>query len=1206
MNYLLRLSTALLGLAAVLPCQAAETGLTDYSLVPDGTNLTTTFQNTNINTLNGGTVLPASGTPVVYVVSTFTFGTSSDAHLQWQFYVNEASAGRIGVEIQDTGLVQFIGTSDSTQTNFNFAQDMAGQTVTLLAKLSYNATNNVTYGKANAADDTVMNVWINPTGSEVEGSGLSAGDLSTVWNSAGFNWFRQTIQNQNTPGTAGSSSITNTTILTGAEAIFANALALATGGNPPGAVDAGTSTVSAAPTAVPADGTTTSTITVTLKDAGGIPVAGKDVSLSGNGSATIETGENTSNASGVVTFTVKSGTVGVEQFTATDVTDANLVITQTASVDFQAVVVVGPVNAGNSTVLASPASVSANGIATSTITVTLRDSNGILIAGEGVTLSGSPAGATISPAGVQNSDANGRAVFTVRSTTTGPVVFTATSTTDSVSITQTAAVAFTNPVLAQAFNVKFLDDNLTSVLPATPQANVTGLVGVVGGPGETWNQGFTSVNNLVDTTGAIVSPVNVSGLGNDGRVISGVGLSVFNGNRGFFGKGSDTTISITGLTPNTAYDLYIFALSHNAAPWGDITNSERAAGDFVTTNTVLGNGQSQWLDNGRAGTNGNAFIPNGNYVDFQSIVANGSGTISILVDAYDGIPGTGAGATRLQVCGLQIRPASGMSVDYMNWRNASYPALGLPGADDDGDGLNNDYERIFGLNPTHPASASPYVAPFDAGDGYFSYSRRAQPLANLNYKVRYSTDLVDWFEDNAANQIVESATNGVEIMGVEIDPALLAEPRLFVQVRTTPVTAVDPEPLLVNVWGSGNTITVLFSEPMNPSSAANPANYTVGQDGVGALTITDATLSSDGASVTLTLASSLGLATGYTVTLDRVTSGTGQALGSGVSRQFTTWDNDPNGIKVFILAGQSNMVGYGNVETGATGAGTIGSMRYLAVNDASFPDYNYASLLTNPAQPTTSPFRNRSDVKVWWRVGANGNLGGAIGKGDLGPPYRGGATDKIGPEFGFGQVIGDFYASDDVLIIKCAWGGRDLAEKFRPPSAVAKRGGRVGEFFNATIEQTREVLNNLGTQFPEWSGRGYQIVGFGWHQGYNDRISTAFSAEYKDNLPDFISDVRAVFNKPNLPFVIGTTGMDAGPAAPPPYTGYSAVEKAQLWVAGVAQPANVLSSDTRPFWRAPAVSPATSGQGFHWNHNAESLFLIGKALGDDMVNLLTP
>jgi hypothetical protein len=221
-------SIMVLALGAATSAQAAVIGLSDYSLAPDGQNLTTTFQNTNVNTLNGGTVLPASGTPVVYFVTTFTFGEASDAHLQAQFYVNETSAPRLGVEVQDTGLVQFIATNDTTRTSFNFAQDMAGQTVTLLAKLSYDANNNVTYGKTNTADDTIMNVWVNPTISAVEGSGLAAGDMSTIWNSAGFNWFRQTIQNQSTPSTAGASSIINTTILTGSDATFANALAIAT------------------------------------------------------------------------------------------------------------------------------------------------------------------------------------------------------------------------------------------------------------------------------------------------------------------------------------------------------------------------------------------------------------------------------------------------------------------------------------------------------------------------------------------------------------------------------------------------------------------------------------------------------------------------------------------------------------------------------------------------------------------------------------------------------------------------------------------------------------------------------------------------------------------------------------------------------------------------------------------------------------------
>jgi hypothetical protein len=861
--------------------------------------------------------------------------------------------------------------------------------------------------------------------------------------------------------------------------------------------------------------------------------------------------------------------------------------------------VAGPVDDAMSTVQASPTTVLANGVSISTVTVRLRDTNGVGVPNKEVTLAntGGPQAATIAPLTALTTNATGGVSFSVSSSTPGIEVFTATDVTDVLTLTDTTSVEFTDSEAPLAFNVNF-----------HAGGNAAGLLGVVGGPGETWNQGTTSASNLIDSTGTVASSVNVSGLPSGGSTTS-AGLSIFGANRNFFGKGADTTISITGLVPNAAYDLYIYALSHTPASWGDITSTERAAGDFVTTNTVVGSAPSQFLDNAIPGTDGSTFIANGNYVAFESIISDGSGNISVLVDAYDGPdgnPATNDGDTRLHVNGLQIRPASGMSVDYAAWRDADYPGIGLPDEDDDGDGLGNEYERIFGLDPTDPSSSSPYWSAFDA-TGTFGYTRRSKSLTNMVSKVWYSTDLEEWFEDNAAVQTLDSVTDEVEFMGVAIDPLLLSEPRLFVRVESIPVSGVDLEPSLMNLWGSGSTITLLFSEPMNPSSATNPANYTVEQDGGGNLSISGATLSSDGGSVTLTLASALGTDTGYTVGLDGVTSGTGQSLGTDVSRQFKTWDDDPSGIKVFIVAGQSNMVGYGSVEDGASGAGTIGSLRYLAANNTN-PEYNYydfTSLLTNPSD-TSSAFANRSDVKVWWRDGG-ADLGGTVRKGDLGPPFKGADPAKIGPEYAFGQVIGNYYPSNNVLIIKCAWGGRDLAERFRPPSAVTNRGGRPGEFFSAIIDNARDVLTNLDTEFPEWSGQGYEIVGFGWHQGFNDRINTSFSAEYKDNLPDLISDLREVFNKPNLPFVVASTGMDAGLAESPPYTGYSAVEKAQLWVAGVAQPANVLSSDTRSFWRDAADSPVPSGnQGFHWNWNAETLFLIGKTMGDDMVDLLTP
>jgi alpha-galactosidase len=42
--------------------------------------------------------------------------------------------------------------------------------------------------------------------------------------------------------------------------------------------------------------------------------------------------------------------------------------------------------------------------------------------------------------------------------------------------------------------------------------------------------------------------------------------------------------------------------------------------------------------------------------------------------------------------------------------------------------------------------------------------------------------------------------------------------------------------------------------------------------------------------------------------------------------------------------------------------------------------------------------------------------------------------------------------------------------------------------------------------------------------------------------------------------------------------------------------------ETRDFFRSPEDSP--SRQGFHWNGNAETYFLIGGAMADAMVKLM--
>ena len=108
------------------------------------------------------------------------------------------------------------------------------------------------------------------------------------------------------------------------------------------------------------------------------------------------------------------------------------------------------VSASASTVVANPTSVAADNVTTSTITVTLKTGSGLPVPGKTVTLaagSGSSVITTVSG----TTDASGVATFTVKDgTVEGPITYTATDTTDSIVITQTAQVTFTAPSLCFA------------------------------------------------------------------------------------------------------------------------------------------------------------------------------------------------------------------------------------------------------------------------------------------------------------------------------------------------------------------------------------------------------------------------------------------------------------------------------------------------------------------------------------------------------------------------------------------------------------------------------------------------------------------------------------------------------------------------------------------------------------------------------------
>ena len=284
-------------------------------------------------------------------------------------------------------------------------------------------------------------------------------------------------------------------------------------------------------------------------------------------------------------------------------------------------------------------------------------------------------------------------------------------------------------------------------------------------------------------------------------------------------------------------------------------------------------------------------------------------------------------------------------------------------------------------------------------------------------------------------------------------------------------------------------------------------------------------------------------------------------------------------LKVFILAGQSNMEGQGKINLEPKQNEGRGTLEYLV------KDPNTAARFKHLVDKD-GKWVVRDDVWIWY----------LDRKGGLTVGY-GAKSDKIGPELQFGNVLGDTL-ENQVLLIKLAWGGKSLGKDFRPPSS----GGEVGPYYTEIVKQTKEVLANLKTHFPEYDGRGYELAGFGWHQGWNDRISQAFNEEYEKNMANFIRDIRKDLGAPKLPFVIAETGM-TGPEETHPRA--LSLMKAQAAVAEYPEfKGNVAFVGTRTFWRPKESSP--SSQGYHWNNNAETYFLIGNAMGEAMKKLLTP
>lgn len=141
------------------------------------------------------------------------------------------------------------------------------------------------------------------------------------------------------------------------------------------------------------------------------------------------------------------------------------------------------------------------------------------------------------------------------------------------------------------------------------------------------------------------------------------------------------------------------------------------------------------------------------------------------------------GATYLDAVGL----GGSSGNDYDTWAGSFAPAdLSDPTADFDGDGMSNEEERLWGLDPTEGSSASPIASGLDASSGTLSFTRRDTGLTGATYSYEWSTTLApgSWTTFTPASE-TSDAGSPVETVTITLDANLLNNTALFVRVVAT-------------------------------------------------------------------------------------------------------------------------------------------------------------------------------------------------------------------------------------------------------------------------------------------------------------------------------------------------------------------------------------------------------------------------------------
>ena len=317
-----------------------------------------------------------------------------------------------------------------------------------------------------------------------------------------------------------------------------------------------------------------------------------------------------------------------------------------------------------------------------------------------------------------------------------------------------------------------------------------------------------------------------------------------------------------------------------------------------------------------------------------------------------------------------------------------------------------------------------------------------------------------------------------------------------------------------------------------------------------------------------------------------------QALGGDLPDPLPDPDGKPadmsKPVKVFILLGQSNMLGFGNVK-----GEKEGSLAF-AVKQGKYPylvdDAGNWTVRKDVRNVRVMDFKDEHND--WLTPNAN----------------------TIGPEIGIGHCVG-YAVEEPVMLLKSCIGNRSLGFDLLPPGSqpfefngktypgyrgtwdAPKGNGEkpevwyAGKQYDDDIESAQQVLKNLDKYYP--GAKEYEVAGFFWWQGDKDMRDAGLSAYYEKNLIQLTDVLREEFDAPEAKFVYASLGQTKEGSR----GGDGQIMEAMKSVAA-RQPGKAGFVYTHPL----SMGGSSSG---HYDKNAETYMNVGEGMGKAMVKLLS-